>query len=211
MGLARRCRFEFLIIYIITAELYDGHMKITFANFLTLLRIAAIPIVVICFYMQAENARPIAGLIFGFAAITDFLDGYVARKYGQMSRFGAFLDPVADKLMVAIVLVLLVQSDPGWYVDIIAVIIIGREITISALREWMATIGDRAKVAVSWSGKLKTTLQMFGIGFMVYRESILGFDVYAIGFSFLLLSAGMTLWSMFKYLEAAWPSMQKES
>ena len=151
-------------------------MKITFANFLTLLRIAAIPVVVICFYLQAENARPIAGLIFGFAAITDLLDGYVARKYGQTSRFGAFLDPVADKLMVAIVLVLLVQSDPGWYVDIIAVIIIGREITISALREWMATIGDRAKVAVSWSGKLKTTLQMCGIGFMVYKETILGFD-----------------------------------
>lgn len=211
MVLVRQCQFEFLIIYIITAELYDGPMKITFANFLTLLRIAAIPVVVICFYLQAENARPIAGLIFGFAAITDLLDGYVARKYGQTSRFGTFLDPVADKLMVAIVLVLLVQSDPGWYVDIIAVIIIGREITISALREWMATIGDRAKVAVSWSGKLKTTLQMCGIGFMVYKETILGLDVYAIGFSFLLLSAGMTLWSMFKYLEAAWPSMQKES
>lgn len=211
MVLVRQCQFEFLIIYIITTELYDGPMKITFANFLTLLRIAAIPVVVICFYLQAENARPIAGLIFGFAAITDLLDGYVARKYGQTSRFGAFLDPVADKLMVAIVLVLLVQSDPGWYVDIIAVIIIGREITISALREWMATIGDRAKVAVSWSGKLKTTLQMCGIGFMVYKETVLGFDVYAIGFSFLLLSAGMTLWSMFKYLEAAWPSMQKES
>ena len=211
MVLVRQCQFEFLIIYIITTELYDGPMKITFANFLTLLRIAAIPIVVICFYLQAENARPIAGLIFGFAAITDLLDGYVARKYGQTSRFGAILDPVADKLMVAIVLVLLVQSDPGWYVDIIAVIIIGREITISALREWMATIGDRAKVAVSWSGKLKTTLQMCGIGFMVYKETILGLDVYAIGFSFLLLSAGMTLWSMFKYLEAAWPSMQKES
>jgi CDP-diacylglycerol--glycerol-3-phosphate 3-phosphatidyltransferase len=211
MVLVRQCQFEFLIIYIITTELYDGPMKITFANFLTLLRIAAIPVVVICFYLQAENARPIAGLIFGFAAITDLLDGYVARKYGQTSRFGAFLDPVADKLMVAIVLVLLVQSDPGWYVDIIAVIIIGREITISALREWMATIGDRAKVAVSWSGKLKTTLQMCGIGFMVYKETILGLDVYAIGFSFLLLSAGMTLWSMFKYLEAAWPSMQKES
>jgi len=211
MVLVRQCQCEFLIIYIITTELYDGPMKITFANFLTLLRIAAIPIVVICFYLQAENARPIAGLIFGFAAITDLLDGYVARKYGQTSRFGAFLDPVADKLMVAIVLVLLVQSDPGWYVDIIAVIIIGREITISALREWMATIGDRAKVAVSWSGKLKTTLQMCGIGFMVYKETILGLDIYAIGFSFLLLSAGMTLWSMFKYLEAAWPSMQKES
>ena len=211
MVLVRQCQFEFLIIYIITTELYDGPMKITFANFLTLLRIAAIPIVVICFYLQAENASPIAGLIFGFAAITDLLDGYVARKYGQTSRFGAFLDPVADKLMVAIVLVLLVQSDPGWYVDIIAVIIIGREITISALREWMATIGDRAKVAVSWSGKLKTALQMCGIGFMVYKETILGLDIYAIGFSFLLLSAGMTLWSMFKYLEAAWPSMQKES
>jgi CDP-diacylglycerol--glycerol-3-phosphate 3-phosphatidyltransferase len=211
MALVSRCLRVFLIIYIIIIELYDISMKITFANFLTLLRIAAIPIVVICFYLQSDNARPMAGIIFGFAALTDLLDGYVARNYGQMSRFGAFLDPVADKLMVAIVLVLLVQSDPGWYVDIIAVIIIGREITVSALREWMATIGDRAKVAVSWSGKLKTALQMFGIGFMVYKESILGFDVYAIGFSFLLLSAGMTLWSMFKYLEAAWPSMQKES
>ena len=113
--------------------------------------------------------------------------------------------------MVAIVLVLLVQSDPGWYVDIIAVIIIGREITISALREWMATIGDRAKVAVSWAGKLKTTLQMFGIGFMVYKQPIFGIDVYAAGFAFLLLAVAMTLWSMFRYLQAAWPVMQKES
>ena len=211
MVLVNHYQLEFLIICIIIAELYDIDMKITFANLLTMLRIAAIPVVVICFYIQNESARPIAGIIFGVAAITDLLDGYVARNFGQMSRFGAFLDPVADKLMVAIVLVLLVQSDPGWYVDIIAVIIIGRAITISALREWMATIGDRGKVAVSWSGKLKTTLQMFGIGFMVYLQPILGIDVYALGFTFLLLSAGMTLWSMFKYLEAAWPSMQKES
>jgi len=186
-------------------------MKITLANLLTIARIAAIPIVVVCFYLKYDFARPIAGILFGLAAFTDLLDGYVARKYAQTSRFGAFLDPVADKLMVAIVLVLLVQSDPGWYVDIIAIIIIGREITISALREWMATIGDRAKVAVSWSGKLKTILQMFGIGFMVYKEPILGTDVYALGFVFLLLAAGMTLWSMFRYLQAAWPSMQKES
>ena len=108
-------------------------MKYSLANLLTIMRILAIPIVVVCFYMDQAIARPIAGIIFGIAAITDFFDGYIARKYGQISRFGAFLDPVADKLMVAIVLVLLVQSDPGWYVDIIAVIIIGREITISAL------------------------------------------------------------------------------
>ena len=103
-------------------------MKITLANLLTIARIAAIPIVVICFYLKYDFARPVAGIIFGLAAFTDLLDGYVARNYNQASRFGAFLDPVADKLMVAIVLVLLVQSDPGWYVDIIAIIIIGREI-----------------------------------------------------------------------------------
>jgi len=186
-------------------------MKYSLANLLTLMRILAIPIVVVCFYVDHAIARPIAGIIFGIAAITDFFDGYIARKYGQISRFGAFLDPVADKLMVAILLVLLVQSDPGWYVDIIAVIIIGREITISALREWMATIGDRSKVAVSWSGKLKTTLQMFGIGFMVYKEPIMNIDTYATGFTLLLLAVGMTLWSMFRYLQLAWPSMKKES
>ena len=186
-------------------------MKYSIANLLTIMRILAIPVVVVCFYVDHAIARPIAGIIFGIAAITDFFDGYIARKYGQISRFGAFLDPVADKLMVAIVLVLLVQSDPGWYVDIIAVIIIGREITISALREWMATIGDRSKVAVSWSGKLKTTLQMFGIGFMVYKEPIMNIDTYATSFTLLLLAFVMTLWSMFRYLQLAWPSMKKES
>ena len=123
-------------------------MKINPANLLTLIRIAAIPVVVICFYSNIPNARPIAGLVFGAAAITYFIDGYVARNYDLSSRFGEFLDPVADKLMVAVVLVLLVQSDPQWYVDMIAIIIIGREITVSALREWMATIGERAREAV---------------------------------------------------------------
>ena len=135
-------------------------MKINPANLLTLIRIAAIPVVVICFYSNIPNARQIAGLVFGAAAITDFIDGYVARNYNLNSRFGEFLDPVADKLMVAVVLVLLVQSDPQWYVDMIAIIIIGREITVSALREWMATIGERANVAVSWPGKVKTALQI---------------------------------------------------
>ncbi len=137
--------------------------------------------------------------------MTDFADGWVARKFAQTSSFGEFLDPVADKLMVAIVLVMLVQSDPDWYVDIIAMIIIGREITVSALREWMATIGERANVRVSVAGKIKTTLQMFGIAFMVFQSSLLGIDIYVVGFVLLVAAAGMTLWSMMIYLRAAWP------
>ena len=172
---------------------------------LTLFRIAAIPAVVVCFYSSMPNARPIAAILFGVAAITDFLDGWVARRYEQASKFGEFLDPVADKLMVAIVLVMLVQGDPDWYVDIIAMIIIGREITVSALREWMATIGERANVKVTWAGKLKTVLQMFGIAFMVFQNEFLGLDIYYIGFVLLVAAAGMTIWSMMTYLLAAWP------
>ncbi|MCH7823136.1 MAG: CDP-diacylglycerol--glycerol-3-phosphate 3-phosphatidyltransferase [Proteobacteria bacterium] len=175
---------------------------------LTLFRIAAIPAVVVCFYSSMPNARPIAAILFGIAAITDFLDGWVARRYGQASKFGEFLDPVADKLMVAIVLVMLVQGDPDWYVDIIAMIIIGREITVSALREWMATIGERANVKVTWAGKLKTVLQMFGIAFMVFQNDFLGLDIYYIGFVLLVAAAGMTIWSMMVYLLAAWPHIR---
>jgi CDP-diacylglycerol--glycerol-3-phosphate 3-phosphatidyltransferase/cardiolipin synthase len=180
-------------------------VQLNLAIILTLFRIAAIPAVVVCFYSPLEHARPIAAIIFAIAAITDFLDGWVARRFGQTSKFGEFLDPVADKLMVAILLVMLVQSDPLWYVDIIAMIIIGREITISALREWMATIGERANVKVTWSGKVKTVLQMFGIGFMVYENEFLGIDIYGIGFILLIAAAGMTIWSMVAYLRAAWP------
>lgn len=188
----------------------DNKLKINVATILTMIRIAAIPVIVLCFYWPAPQARPIAGIVFGIAAVTDLLDGYIARNYDQMSRFGAFLDPVADKLLVAIVLVLLVQGDPGWYVDMVAILIIGREITISALREWMATIGARGDVAVSWTGKVKTTLQMFGIAFMVYQEKLFGIDLYHTGFALLLLAAGLTLWSMFIYLRAAWPSMHSD-
>jgi len=180
-------------------------VKLNLAILLTLFRIAAIPLVVISFYSSIPHARPIAAIIFGIAAVTDFFDGWVARRFGQSSKFGEFLDPVADKLMVAIVLVMLVQGDPEWYVDIIAMIIIGREITISALREWMATIGERANVKVSWAGKVKTVLQMFGIGFMVYQNELFGFDIYHIGFLLLMAAAGMTIWSMMIYLLAAWP------
>jgi CDP-diacylglycerol--glycerol-3-phosphate 3-phosphatidyltransferase/cardiolipin synthase len=186
-------------------------LKINFANTLTLIRIAAIPVVVICFYSSMELARPIAGIVFGLAAVTDILDGYAARKLGQTSKFGEFLDPVADKLMVTILLVLLVEADPRITVTLIAVIIIGREITVSALREWMAGIGARAHVAVRLSGKVKTVFQMFGIGFMVYERDIFGIDIYNFGYFLLLISAGMTLWSMIDYLRAAWPSIEKSS
>ena len=185
-------------------------MKLNLAIFLTLFRIASIPAVVILFYSPLLHSRPIAAVLFGIAAITDFLDGWVARRYGQSSKFGEFLDPVADKLMVSIVLVMLVQGDPDWYVDIVAMIIIGREIAVSALREWMATIGERANVKVSWSGKVKTVLQMFGIGFMVYENTFLGLDIYAIGFVLLIVAAGMTIWSMSVYLRAAWPSILRQ-
>lgn len=184
-------------------------MKINLANSLTLIRIAAIPLVVFCFYSSMDFARPIAGIVFGLAAVTDIFDGIVARRLGQTSKFGEFLDPVADKLMVAIILVLLVEGDPRVTVTLIAVIIIGREITVSALREWMASVGARADVAVRWSGKIKTVLQMFGIGFMVYQHDLFGLPIYTIGYALLLIAAGMTLWSMVVYLRAAWPAIMK--
>lgn len=180
-------------------------MKPNLANMLTLFRIAAVPVVVVCFYSPLPNARPIAAILFGIAAVTDIMDGWVARRYGQTSRFGEFLDPVADKLMVSIVLVMLVQADSGWFEDIIAMIIIGREITVSALREWMATIGERANVGVSVAGKIKTTLQMFGIAFMVYKNPLFGIPIYEVGLGLLILAAIMTIWSMVIYLKAAWP------
>lgn len=185
-------------------------LMLNLANILTLFRIAAIPIVVICFYSDIPHARPIAAVLFGIAAVTDLIDGWVARSFGQTSRFGEFLDPVADKLMVVIVLVMLVQAQSSLWEDIIAMIIIGREITVSALREWMATIGERADVKVHMSGKIKTTLQMFGIAFMVWEEPLLGIDIYKVGYILLIAAAIMTIYSMFVYLRAAWPYMSKE-
>jgi CDP-diacylglycerol--glycerol-3-phosphate 3-phosphatidyltransferase/cardiolipin synthase len=186
-------------------------VKLNLANILTLLRIAAIPVVVVCFYSPLEYARPLAAVLFGLAAVTDLIDGWVARRFNQMSRFGEFLDPVADKLMVAIILVMLVQAQSSWFEDVIAMIIIGREITIMALREWMATIGERANVKVDVTGKIKTTLQMFGIAFMVYQHDFLGIPVYTVGFVLLVLAAVMTIWSMLVYLRAAWPFIKADS
>ena len=183
-------------------------MKLNLANILTLFRIAAIPIVVILFYAPFDNARPVAAVLFGIAAVTDLIDGWIARRFNQMSKFGEFLDPVADKLMVVIVLVMLVQAQSSLWEDIIAMIIIGREITVSALREWMASIGERSTVKVQFSGKLKTTFQMFGIAFMVWQEPLLGIDIYRVGYYLLIAAAILTIYSMFAYLKAAWPSMK---
>jgi len=183
-------------------------VKLNLANLLTLFRIAAIPVVVVCFYAPFEHARPVAAVLFGIAAITDLIDGWIARRFNQMSRFGEFLDPVADKLMVVIVLVMLVQAQSSLWEDIIAMFIIGREITVSALREWMATIGERAAVKVQFSGKLKTTFQMFGIAFMVWQQPLFGLDIYRIGYFLLIAAAVLTIYSMFAYLKAAWPAMK---
>ena len=142
------------------------------------MRIAAIPLIVLLFYMPYPWADPAAGLLFAAAGITDSLDGYFARRLGQISRLGAFLDPVADKLIVAVALVLLVSKDPRPLIVLTAAVIIGREITISALREWMAEIGQRRKVAVSLLGKYKTILQIVGLSLMLYRQDLLGLPIY---------------------------------
>ena len=141
-------------------------------NTLTWLRIAAIPLIVLLFFMPYHWSDPAAGLLFAAAGVTDSLDGYFARRLGQTSRLGAFLDPVADKLIVAVALVLLVSKDTRALIVLTAVVIIGREITLSALREWMAEIGQRRKVAVSQLGKVKTILQIVGLSMMLYRSPI---------------------------------------
>ncbi len=176
-------------------------------NALTLLRIALIPVFVLVFYLPILWARPVCALVFTLAGLTDWLDGWLARRWGQTSPLGAFLDPVADKLMVAIALVLLVQADPRVLLALPAAVIIGREITVSALREWMAEIGARAKVAVSTTGKLKTTSQMIAIVLLIIGEPVLGIPVVGIGLVLLYLAALLTLWSMVLYLRAAWPSL----
>jgi len=183
-------------------------MPFTIPNLLTYFRIIAIPLVVVTYYLPFSWAGQAAGILFGLAAVTDWLDGYLARKLNQTTSFGAFLDPVADKLIVTTALVVLVQNDPRVILMAVAAIIIGREITVSALREWMSELGARARVKVSFFAKWKTTLQMFGIGFMLYQEPSFGLPVYGIGMVLLIAAAGLTLWSMADYLRSAWPVMR---
>ena len=165
-------------------------------NILTVARIVAVPLVVALFYWRHPWSNPLAAIVFIAAAITDWLDGYLARRLGLTTPLGAFLDPVADKLMVATALVLLVGHDTRPLIVVTAVVIIGREITVSALREWMAELGARAKVAVSALGKFKTIVQMTGLSMMMFRSDVFGLPVYEIGVVLLVIAGVLTLWSM---------------
>lgn len=185
-------------------------MEMNIPNTLTITRIAMIPILVLVFYLPFENHQWVAAGIFGVAAITDWFDGYLARKLAQMTQFGAFLDPVADKLMVAVALVLLVEQHDTILFTLAACVIIGREIVISALREWMAELGQRTSVAVSYIGKIKTVVQMFAIAFLLALEPGVHPDwALAISYATLYAAAALTLWSMFVYLKAAWKVLEE--
>jgi CDP-diacylglycerol--glycerol-3-phosphate 3-phosphatidyltransferase len=208
-------------------------------NTLTWLRIFAIPLVVVLFYLPFNWADPAAGLLFAVAGITDSLDGYLARRMGQTSRLGAFLDPVADKLIVAVALVLLVSKEmpdiivPGLegidggratlreetvkvVLVLCSIVIIGREIAISALREWMAEIGKRGMVKVTQLAKLKTIVQITGLSCMLFRWNLpvlpgFSLPVFEIGFVLTIVAAALTLISAISYLRAAWPEMRGQS
>ena len=189
-------------------------MPYNIPNLLTWFRILMIPVFIAVFYLSDEtlsvhNKHLVSTLIFAAAAFTDWLDGYLARKLNQTSAFGAFLDPVADKLMVTAALIVLVKLG---YVDaLIAFIIIGREIAISALREWMAQLGSSKSIAVSMIGKVKTSFQMIAILLLLYHESVLNFSADKLGTLLIYIAALLTLWSMVYYLMLAMPQISKKT
>jgi len=189
-------------------------MLLNTPNMLTLLRIILIPLFIGAYYFVHPMANMLTTAVFVLAALTDWLDGYLARRWEQTSPFGAFLDPVADKLMVAAALVMLL-ADPRVHslvfdtriFSIVVLTIIGREIAVSALREWMAEVGKRSHMAVSVIGKTKTMAQMIAIPFLLWREPLWGLPIFQIGEVLLFLAAGLTLWSMLSYLRIAWPNL----
>jgi CDP-diacylglycerol--glycerol-3-phosphate 3-phosphatidyltransferase len=176
-------------------------------NLITVLRVLLIPIFILLFYLPYHWSYMAASSVFALAAATDWLDGYLARRLEQSTPFGAFLDPVADKLMVAVALVLLVQAHANFWLTLPAAVIIGREIVISALREWMAELGARAQVAVSNLGKWKTAAQMLALVILLANPPAFTFWV-VLGYVLLMIAAGLTLWSMVQYLRAAWPHLR---
>ncbi|TWH64094.1 CDP-diacylglycerol--glycerol-3-phosphate 3-phosphatidyltransferase [Azomonas agilis] len=175
-------------------------------NILTLLRVLLIPLFVLLFYLPIQWNYLAASAVFSIASITDWLDGYLARRWQQTTAFGAFLDPVADKLIVAVALVLLVAEHANLWLTLPAAIIIGREIVVSALREWMAELGARAHVAVSQLGKWKTAAQMAALIILLANPPVFSFWV-GIGYILLIIAAALTLWSMIRYLIAAMPHL----
>ena len=176
-------------------------------NAFTAARIALVPVLVVFFYLPFAWAPLACAAIFALAALTDWADGFLARRLSQVSTFGAFLDPVADKLMVAVVLVLLVQRDPTPWLALPAAVIICREIVVSALRELMAELGQRAAVSVAAIGKVKTAAQMAALLLMLYRHDLGPIPMYGAGIALLYVATALTIWSMAIYLRIAWPAM----
>jgi CDP-diacylglycerol--glycerol-3-phosphate 3-phosphatidyltransferase len=192
-------------------------MTMTIPTMLTILRIVMIPVLVVVFYLPYDWTNLACTVIFALAAVTDWLDGAIARRFEQYSAFGAFLDPVADKLMVATALFLIVQGHPTAWMALWAAVIVGREIAVSALREWMAELGQRARVAVATVGKIKTVAQMVALLCLLYAINPghpphpphpmpwMGNVIFHIGDWLLAIAALLTLWSGYEYLRAAWP------
>ncbi|MBJ40086.1 MAG: CDP-diacylglycerol--glycerol-3-phosphate 3-phosphatidyltransferase [Gammaproteobacteria bacterium] len=176
-------------------------------NILTGARIVMIPVLAIVFYLPYESRYLMGAAVFSLAAITDWLDGYLARKLGQVTPFGAFLDPVADKLLVAVALVLLVEEHASAVLAVPALVIVGREIVVSALREWMAKYSERRSLAVSYVGKVKTTFQMTAIIVLLASPPDLRDPIVLAGYGLLFAAAALTLWSMYGYLKLAWPDL----
>jgi len=190
-------------------------MRINLPTWLTLFRVALLPVMVVVFYLPFRGHNIAAAIVFILAAVTDWLDGYLARRMHLTSAFGAFLDPVADKLMVAVTLFLLVEAHRGGWSSILmavtAAIIVGREISVSALREWMAEIGMRATVKVAFIGKLKTVMQMIALVVLIvqHEKEAKLLSLYNIGEWLLVVAGVLTIWSGLHYLRAAWPSLQE--
>ena len=181
-------------------------MKLNFPTYLTLFRLALIPLFVVVFYLPITYSPEITTFIFFIASITDWFDGYLARKWNQTTPLGAFLDPVADKVLVAVAFVCVVEYYHTWWITIPICIMIAREIIISALREWMAELGRRTSVAVSIWGKIKTTAQMLALGGMLWRQSDL---METLAFILLYIASALTIWSMLQYLKASKGSLLK--
>jgi len=187
-------------------------MKVTIPTILTLFRILLIPVLIVVYYLPLSWTHPwtnfAATFVFVLGALTDWADGWIARRWNQTSAFGAFLDPVADKLAVTVALLLIMELHPSHWMTMLAIVIIGREIAISALREWMAEVGQGRKTKVAWLGKLKTIVQMVAISLLLYRQNLLGLPTFRIGLELLGVAAALTLMSAYSYLRAAWPSLR---
>jgi CDP-diacylglycerol--glycerol-3-phosphate 3-phosphatidyltransferase len=185
-------------------------VRLTIPTLITLFRILMIPVMVLMFYWKHPWSNIFTTTVFVAGALSDWVDGWIARRYEMYSAFGAFLDPVADKLAVTVALFLVVQYHHTVLIALLAAIIVSREITISALREWMAQIGAHGLVKVAVLGKLKTIVQMVAISCLIFREPLLGLPVFFIGECLLGVAAALTLWSGADYLRAAWPTMRKK-